>query len=139
MQNAENKLQLAIHKLNMISVNCNLKIFIEETKDKAFLAKKSTRRRIIIEGNTLEQIIYFRHLECSIIYKKGKTHENIILRVTKLKLYIVIVKSYMLLYMTKIWILIKQDYRQIKMAEMRFLKTVEYIFKSFEMRISNKN
>ena len=59
IQDSEDKLQLVIHKLNVLSKGYNFSILIEKTKTMAFLGKDSIWEKIIIENKISEQVSRF--------------------------------------------------------------------------------
>ena len=64
IQDSEDKLKLAIQKLNLLSKGYNLNISIEKTETMAFLGKDSIRKKIVTDNKILVQVSHFNYLGC---------------------------------------------------------------------------
>jgi hypothetical protein len=65
----EENLQQAVHLLHRISKQYNLETATKKTRVFGFVGTDHTRTKIIINGETQEQISQFTYLGCSISYQ----------------------------------------------------------------------
>lgn len=139
--NTEDELQLAVHKLNDIASNYNMKISEKKTKVMAFQGTNHLRCKIIINTKTIEQVNNFNYLGFNVSYCQKndinikinrfqgmcgtirRTLKNKTLRTTQLKFYKTMAVP-MLTYACENWTLNRSDKRKIETAEMKFLRSV---------------
>jgi len=69
MSNTEDNLQQAVYLLHRISKEYNLEIASKKTKVFVFVGTDHLRTKIIIKDETLEKVIQFTYLGCSISYQ----------------------------------------------------------------------
>jgi hypothetical protein len=62
LENSEDNLQSAIHRLNVISKDYNMRISIDKTKVLALRRKDPIRIKIVINERILEQVLNFNYL-----------------------------------------------------------------------------
>jgi hypothetical protein len=69
LANSEDNLQRAIHRLNVISEDYNMRISIHKTKVLALRGKDPKRIKIVIKQRILDQVLNFNYLGYNIIEK----------------------------------------------------------------------
>lgn len=142
IQNAENKLQRSIHKLNDTCKEYNMRISIAKTKVMAFRGLEPIRTKIAIENKCIEQINKFNYLGNSISYDKecdvdnklqkfqricgtiNQALKNKARRETKMKFYKVMAEP-TLSYGSELWTVTKKQESKIQASEMKFLRQVK--------------
>lgn len=142
IQDSEDNLQKAIHKLNTICGEYHLKISIQKTKVMAFRGKHPVRSKIIINNTVIEQVSHFKYLGCDITYDYDKdvniktqrfqaicgTIAKNLKKKTRKETQIKFYKTMAiptLLYGCEAWTLKKNDINRIQSAEMKFLRGVK--------------
>jgi hypothetical protein len=63
--------QRAIHKLNVISIDYNMRISIDKTKVLALRGKDPVRIKIIINERILDQVLNFNYLGYNMGFNRG--------------------------------------------------------------------
>ena len=142
IQESEDKLQVAVHKLYLISKHFNMKISAGKTKIMAFHGKWPIRSKIVVENKILEQVSNFKYLGCDITYDYDQDLQQKVSRFnmicgainrslrnrarknTLLKFYKVMAIP-ALAYGSEAWVLTKKHESKIQAAEMRFLRQVK--------------
>lgn len=76
LQESENELQKSIHLLQQIARGYNMQISIPKTKTMAFKGKYPVRIKILIDGQTIEQVEHYKYLGCDVSYDKDKDITN---------------------------------------------------------------
>ena len=142
IQESEDKLQLAVHRLNQICPEYNLKISLHKTKVMAFQGKYPVRSKIIVNNKPIEQVSNFTYLGCDTSYNYDNDMENKINKFqaicgtinrtlnnktrkdTRIKFYKTMAVP-VLMYGSESWINTKKGDSKIQAAEMRFLRRVK--------------
>lgn len=142
IQDKEDKLQMAVHRLHQLSKLYNLRISKTKTKTMAFLGSNPIRTKIVIEDQVLEQVSHFQYLGCDITYDEDKdiknkvntfqricgtirrTLKNKTRKETQIKFYKVMAVP-TVLYGSECWVPKKNELRQIESSEMKFLRSVK--------------
>jgi hypothetical protein len=141
LANSEDNVQRAIHRLNVISKDCNMRISIDKTKVLALRGKYPIRIKIVINERILDQVLNFSYLSynmglnremdinvklqrfqqiCGTIKRTftRKVRKETVLRSNK------IMAISTLLYGSECWTLTKRQKSRLEAAEMHFLRSV---------------
>jgi hypothetical protein len=139
--NSEDNLQRAIHRLNIISKNYNMRISIDKTKVLALRGKGPIRIKIVINERILDQVLNCNYLGYNMglnrekdinvklqIFQQicGTIKRTLARKVRKETLFrfYKIMAIPTLLYGSEYWTLTKRQKSRLEAAEMRFLRSV---------------
>ena len=142
IQESEDKLQMAIHKLQSVSKDFNMVISGQKSKVMAFQGKWPLRSKIVIDNVIMEQVNNFKYLGCEVSFDRehdipqkiakfnlicGTIHRTLkgkARKETEIKFYKTMAIPLMT-YGSEVWTKTRQDESRIQASEMRFLRSVQ--------------
>lgn len=140
IQDTEDKMQMAVYKLNQTAIEYGFKISTEKTKTMAYKGKYPVRTKIVIEGKSIEQVKYFKYLGCHISFERdidldkrlnkfrnicGTIHRHLKNKTrieTRIKFFNTVAVP-VLMYGDEARVTSKKDNSKIQAAEMKFLRS----------------
>lgn len=142
IQENEDDLQRATHRLYTICRDYGMKISSKKSKTMAFKGKDPVRSKIVVNNEILEQVSHFTYLGCDLTYENetdiqkklhrfqhicgtlSRTLKKRTRKETQLKFYKVMAIP-VLLYGSETWTLKSQDLNRIQVSEMRHLRSIK--------------